>query len=59
VQPVLVDGRQFVPEAAVEIFNDPCIALHVRVPYLNVRSAEKFGIALNLAQNACRDKGTF
>ena len=29
VQPVLVDGGQLVPQAAVEIFNDLCIAFHV------------------------------
>jgi hypothetical protein len=32
MQPVLIDGREFVPQAAVEIFNDFCIALHVPIP---------------------------
>ena len=31
MQPVLVDGRQLMPQAAVEIFNDSCIALHVPI----------------------------
>jgi hypothetical protein len=28
MQPVLIDGGQFVPQAAIEIFNDSGVALH-------------------------------
>jgi hypothetical protein len=28
MQPVLVDGGELMPEATVEIFDDPCVALH-------------------------------
>jgi hypothetical protein len=34
VQPVLVDGGQFMPQSAVEIFDDSCVALHDPRPVL-------------------------
>jgi hypothetical protein len=28
MQPILVDGGKFAAQTLVEIFNDPCVALH-------------------------------
>jgi hypothetical protein len=28
MQPVLVNGGELVPQAAIEVFDDPCVALH-------------------------------
>jgi hypothetical protein len=28
MQPVLVDGGELMPQATVEIFDNPCVALH-------------------------------
>jgi hypothetical protein len=61
MQPVLVDGGELVPQAAVEIFDDPRVALHVRIPRLDVaRSLDRrSGIAPDVAQNALPNKETF
>ena len=36
MQPVLVDRGQFVPQAAIEIFDDSCLALHDRDPVIEI-----------------------
>ena len=39
MQPVLVDGRQFVPQALVEKIDDARIAFHDRAPAISVAAA--------------------
>ena len=41
MQPVLVDGRQFVPQAAVEIFDDLGVALHGANPICGRAAASR------------------
>jgi hypothetical protein len=59
MQPVLVDGGKLVPQAAVEVLDDPCIALHDLFNPLLDPPPSRLLIwnCSNLVQNARNGKG--
>src|SRR5216684_9306358 len=58
MQPVLIDGGELMPQTAIEIFDDPCVAFHGPHPIICLRRTRaKFWNCSNLDQNARPDKG--
>src|SRR5262249_9254111 len=56
MQPVLVDGGKLVPQTAVEILDNPCVALHV--PDLRLKAVAIAGCRARVSRKDGRDKGS-